>query len=103
MAVIDYEPWAVEDGEEWIAAFAWDGDPVDLAGSELTVGPGIAVELAPSAEREPAERRFARQPRARARGSARAGEREKRQKLSRDLHEARAEHSAELVRSAREH
>lgn len=103
LAVLDHKPWAVEDGEEWIAAFAWDGDPVDLAGSELTVGPGIAVELNPSAEREPAERRFARPPRADVLGNELAGEREKRQKLSRDLHEARAEHSADMVRTAREH
>ena len=27
LAVLDHKPWAVEDGEEWIAAFAWDGDP----------------------------------------------------------------------------
>jgi hypothetical protein len=103
LAVLDHKPWAVEDGEEWIAAFAWEGDPVDLAGSELTVSPGIAVELRPSAEREPAKRRFARPPRADVLGSELAGEREKRQKLSRDLHEARAEHSADMVRTAREH
>jgi hypothetical protein len=103
LAVLDHKPWAVEDGEQWTAAFAWDGDPVDLAGSELTVSPGIAVELTPSAEREPAKRRFARPPRADVLGSELAGEREKRQKLSRDLHEARAEHSAHMVRTAREH
>jgi hypothetical protein len=103
LAVLDHKPWAVEDGEEWIAAFAWEGDPVDLTGSELTVGPGVAVELAPSAEREPAERRFARIPRADALGSELAGQREKAQKLSRDLHDARAEHSADMVRTAREH
>jgi hypothetical protein len=103
LAVLDHKPWAVEEGEEWIAAFAWEGDPVDLAGSELTVSPGIAVELVPSAEREPAERRFARQPRSDVLGNELAGEREKRQKLSRDLHEARADHTADMVRTAREH
>jgi hypothetical protein len=103
LAVLDHKPWAVEDGQEWIAAFAWDGDPVDLAGSELTVGPGVAVELAPGAQREPVERRFARPPRADVLGNELAGEREKTQKLARDLHEARAEHSADMVRTSREH
>jgi hypothetical protein len=103
LAVLDHKPWAVEDGQEWIAAFAWEGDPVDLAGSELTVSPGIAVELRPSEQREPAERRFARQPRADVLGSELAGEREKAQKLARDLHEARAEHSSDMVRTSREH
>ncbi len=102
LAVLDHKPWAVEDGQEWIAAFAWDGDPVDLAGSELTVGPGIAVELTPATERETVERRFARPPRADVLGSELASEREKAQKLARDLHEARAEHSADMVRTSRE-
>jgi hypothetical protein len=103
LAVLDHKPWAVEDGQEWIAAFAWDGEPVDLAGSELTVGPGITVELSPAGEREPAERRFARPARADVLGSELAGVREKAQKLSRDLHAARADHAAEIARTAQEH
>ena len=103
LAVLDHKPWAVEDGEEWIAAFPWEGDPVDLAGSELTVGPGIAVELAPPGERRPGGRRFARQPRADVLGSELAGEREKTQRLSRELHSARADHAAEMTRTAQEH
>jgi hypothetical protein len=103
LAVLDHKPWAVEEGEEWIAAFAWEGDPVDLAGSELTVGPGVAVELAPPGERRPGGRRFARQPRAEALGSELAGEREKAQRLSRELHSARADHAADRARTAQEH
>ena len=103
LAVLDHKPWTVEDGQEWIAAFAWEGDPVDVAGSELTVGPGIAVELAPPGERRPGGRRFARQPRADALGSELAGEREKAQRLSRELHSARADHAAEMARTAQEH
>jgi hypothetical protein len=103
LAVLDHKPWAVEDGEEWIAAFAWEGDPVDLTGSELTVGPGIAVELAPPGERRPGGRRFARQPRADALGSELAGEREKAQRLSRELHSARADHAADMARTTQEH
>src|SRR5918999_3145068 len=39
LAVLDHKPWAAEEGEEWVAAFDWDGERADLAGGELTVGP----------------------------------------------------------------
>ena len=103
LAVLDHKPWAVEDGAEWIAAFPWKGEPVDLAGSELTVGPGIAVELAPSGKRQSGGRRFARPARADVLGNELAGEKEKAQKLSRDLHDARADHAAEVARTGQEH
>jgi hypothetical protein len=103
LAVLDHKPWAVEDGQDWVAAFAWRGDPVDLTGSELTVGPDIAVELrSPGEKREPA-RRIARRPRADVLESELAAARQKAQKLGRELHTARAEHSAEMLRSATEH
>jgi hypothetical protein len=103
LAVLDHKPWAVEDGEEWIAAFAWEGEPVDVTGSELTVGPGIAVELGPAGGTQSGERRFARPARADVLGSELAGVREKAQKLSRDLHAARADHAADVARTAQEH
>ena len=28
LALLDHKPWAAEDGDEWIAAFPWEGDPV---------------------------------------------------------------------------
>jgi hypothetical protein len=101
LAVLDHKPWAVEDGENWVAAFPWDGEPADLTGAELTVGSDIAVELAPSGERH-APRRFARRPRADVLESELASVREKAQRLTRELHAARAEHNAEMVRTAAE-
>ena len=103
LAVLDHKPWAVEDGEEWVAAFAWKGDPVDLTGSELTVGPGVTVELAPAGEQRPGRRSFARPPRADVLETELAAAREKAQQLGRELHTARADHAAELVRNAKEH
>ncbi len=104
LAVLDHKPWAVEDGVDWIAAFAWQGEPVDLTGSELTVGPDITVELVPSEKKSAVDtRRFARPPRADVLETELAAAREKAQQLARDLHEARADHAAEMVRSAAEH
>jgi hypothetical protein len=104
LAVLDHKPWAVEDGESWIAAFRWDGEPADLAGSELTVGPDVSVELLTDGEkkRRP-EKQVARRPRADVLEGELAAARERAQRFSRELHAARAEHTAEIVRSATEH
>src|SRR5918996_527283 len=58
LALLEHKPWAADDGEEWIAAFAWAGEPVALDGAELAVGSDLAVELpapsgAPRAKRRP--------------------------------------------------
>jgi hypothetical protein len=45
LAVLDHKPWAAEDGEEWIAAFAWTGERAPLDDAELTVSPDLAVQL----------------------------------------------------------
>src|ERR671915_575723 len=45
LAVLGHKPWAADDGEEWIAAFEWAGEPVELAAAELAVAPELAVEL----------------------------------------------------------
>jgi hypothetical protein len=45
LAVLEHKPWAAEEGEEWIAAFAWAGDRARLDGAELTVSPDLAVQL----------------------------------------------------------
>ena len=103
LAVLDHKPWAVEDGEEWTAAFAWDGEPADLTGAELTVGSDIAVELGRSGGPRPDNRRFARRPRADVLEGELASAREKAQRLGRELHAARADHRAELLRTATEH
>ncbi len=103
LAVLDHKPWAVEDGQDWTAAFAWEGDPVDLAGSELTVGPSIAVELLEPGQKQPSEKRIARRPRTDVLGDELAAVRAKANRLTRELHAARAEHSAEMARTAVEH
>jgi hypothetical protein len=45
LAVLDHKPWAAEDGDEWIAAFPWEGDPLELTAAELAVAPSLAVDL----------------------------------------------------------
>ena len=49
LAVLDHKPWE-PDGPEWIAAFAWDGEPGSFDEAELSVAPGLDVVLpAPAA------------------------------------------------------
>jgi hypothetical protein len=45
LADLEHKPWAADDGTDWIAAFPWDGDPVELARAELAVAPTLAVDL----------------------------------------------------------
>jgi hypothetical protein len=45
LAVLEHKPWAAEEGEEWVAAFAWAGEPARLDDAELTVSPDLAVQL----------------------------------------------------------
>ena len=45
LALLEHKPWAAEDGEEWVAAFAWRGERVRLDDAELTVSPDLAVQL----------------------------------------------------------
>jgi hypothetical protein len=45
LALLEHKPWAADDGEEWIAAFPWEGAPVELTAAELAVAPTLAVEL----------------------------------------------------------
>ncbi len=54
LALLEHKPWAVDDGEEWVAAFPWQGEPLQLEGAELAVGPDLAVELPPPAGGRPA-------------------------------------------------
>ena len=71
LAVLEHKPWAAEEGEEWVAAFAWTGARAPLDDAELTVSPDLAVQLplpdADEAAAEPlaasAERLPARRPR----------------------------------------
>jgi hypothetical protein len=45
LAILDHKPWAAEDGDEWIAAFPWQGEPLELTAAELAVAPSLAVDL----------------------------------------------------------
>ena len=71
LAVLEHKPWAAEEGEEWVAAFAWTGEQTKLDDAELTVSPDLAVQLplpdadeaAPEAVVSTAERLPARRPR----------------------------------------
>jgi hypothetical protein len=44
LALMEHKPWAALDGEEWLAAFSWDGDRGDIA-AELAVGSDLVFEL----------------------------------------------------------
>jgi hypothetical protein len=45
LALLEHKPWAADDGEEWIAAFPWEGEPLELTAAELAVAPSLAVDL----------------------------------------------------------
>jgi hypothetical protein len=47
LAVLEHKPWASEDGQDWIAAFDWRGEPGNFDDAELTVSPDLAVQLPP--------------------------------------------------------
>jgi hypothetical protein len=97
LAVLEHKPWAADDGEEWVAAFDWSGDPVALAVAELAVAPELAVVLPPPSG-GPAKK---------ARSAKAAGERleaapPRAQALEAELTEARAEISSLRDRLAAE-
>src|SRR4051794_3633919 len=74
LALLEHKPWAAEDGEEWVAAFPWEGDRVEPIAAELAVGPNVAVELSlPGSDGKPAGRARKAKPRKTStRASARA-------------------------------
>jgi hypothetical protein len=45
VAVLDHKPWAADDGDPWMAAFAWDGGALEADKVELEVGRELVVEL----------------------------------------------------------
>src|SRR6185295_5341406 len=56
LAVLEHKPWAADEGEEWVAAFAWTGQRAPLDDAELTVSPDLAVQLPlPDADEAAAE------------------------------------------------
>jgi hypothetical protein len=103
LAVLDHKPWAALDGEIWVAAFAWHGEPVDLTGSELTVAPGLSVELLPPGTKRPGQRGYSRPSRADVLARELAGARDEVERLTREVEGARSVHAAELERKAATH
>jgi hypothetical protein len=60
LALLEHKPWAADDGDDWVAAFGWQGEPVHVPGAELAVGPDLTIELpAPSGGRSPSPKRAA--------------------------------------------
>ncbi len=45
LALLEHKPWAPEDGQDWVAAFTWRGEPANFDEAELTVSPDLAVQL----------------------------------------------------------
>jgi hypothetical protein len=45
IALLEHKPWAADDGETWLAAFAWPPGAGEVEGAELEVGPGLVVDL----------------------------------------------------------
>src|SRR4051794_21148947 len=92
LALLDHKPWAADDGEPWIAAFSWAGDPVALTFAELSVAPSVSLELPPPAapgSRATGARRRAQGPRAGPRVTARRAD-----PPDRELEQERAEAAA---------
>ena len=58
LALLDHKPWHPVDGQDWIAAFAWDGEPVRCQSADMNVAPGIDVKLPPPRMRPGKPRRF---------------------------------------------
>jgi hypothetical protein len=87
LAVLEHKPWAADDGEEWVAAFEWTGEPVELAVAELAVAPELSVVL-PSPTGAPPKKKVRR---ARAAGDRLAAAPPRAQALEAAVAEAQAE------------
>jgi hypothetical protein len=105
LALLEHKPWAADDGDEWIAAFPWQGEPLQVDGAELALGPDLAVELPPpaggraapadDASRPSAELLAAGRPRAEIELELSAA-REEGERLARELERLRATHAARI-------
>jgi chromosome segregation ATPase len=45
VAVLDHKPWAAGEGDQWVAAFPWDGGKLEAERAELEVGRELVVDL----------------------------------------------------------
>ena len=103
LADLEHKPWAPENGQDWIAAFTWRGEPASFEEAELTVSPELAVQLpapggavakgAPQVAAPAAERRPARRPRTAVLEGELAAALAEAERLGEELERARASHS----------
>jgi hypothetical protein len=111
LADLEHKPWAPQEGEDWIAAFTWRGDPASFDDAELTVSPELAVQLpAPGgsvdeedrkAAAPAADRRPARRPRTAVLEAELAAALAETERMAEELERAHATHS-EAARELRE-
>jgi hypothetical protein len=103
LADLEHKPWAPEEGQDWIAAFTWRGDPGSFDEAELTVSPELAVQLPapggsvakgkPRKAASEAERRPARRPRSAVLEGELAAALAEVARLAEELERARSTHS----------
>ena len=111
LADLEHKPWAPENGQDWVAAFKWRGEPANFDEAELTVSPDLAVQLpAPGGSVErgetqaatPAEDRLpARRPRSAVLEAELAAALAEVERMSGELEKTRAMHS-EAAKELRE-
>ena len=59
LALLEHKPWAADEGDLWIAAFPWEGEPLAFESANLAVATGVELELpAPGAPGAAHERLF---------------------------------------------
>jgi len=57
VALLEHKPWVASDGEQWVAAFPWQGHREAVGPAQLAVGPSLVVELpAPGPRQSPVPR-----------------------------------------------
>src|SRR3954469_5236732 len=49
LATLEHKPWAALDGEPWVAAFPWQGEPLEFEEAELAVTSAVVQMLEPPA------------------------------------------------------
>ncbi|HYH59529.1 MAG TPA: hypothetical protein VD790_09950 [Thermoleophilaceae bacterium] len=114
LALLDHKPWAAEDGQDWVAAFPWQGESASLKGAELTVAPDLGVDLVPEPKTKREKPRTARRSRTNALERELAEARTHVERLTRDLERVNqaqvrelnrrdAEQATELERIGAEH
>jgi hypothetical protein len=80
LALLEHKPWAAEDQRAWIAAFPWDGEPIDADDAALSVGAGLNCTIPPPQVPGGRHTRAARPNIARAQAVARVREAERMQR-----------------------